>query len=492
MRRQASTVFCAFRTISSSSPSIISISNGVFSFSAAAATVPSTIPSGVEDSSRTPLNLRSVSADPDKIKAIVEWSLPKNVSEARSFHGLATFYRRFIRDFSSIMAPITNCLRKGEFRWSQSATEAFELVKKKMTEAPVLRHPDFNKVFEVACDASGVGIGGVLSQDNHPIAFFSEKLNESRRTKYSTYEKEFYALVRCLEHWRYYLLPKEFVLWSDHDALKFTNDQKKLKEKHARWVETLQDFSFVLKHRSGVENVVADALSRIGLLLQKWSTTVVGFDRMRDAYISCVDFSEIYSEVSEGHRSTFPAYQVVDGYLFHGTRLCIPSTFLRDFLIWELHDGGLAGHLGRDKTTILVADRFLWPSLRKDVARVVSQCRVCQLSKARKQNTGLYTPLPIPHSPWKDLSMDFVLGIPRTARGHDSILVVVDRFSKMAHFLPCKKTADASNIECASKFNKLNLSADLDTNESVSTFISNGYILNFVCANNEDLCVLYV
>ena len=115
-------------------------------------------------------------------------------------------------------------------------------------ESPILRHPDFNKVFEVACDASGADIGGVLSQESHPIAYFSEKLNDSRRVRFSTYEEEFYALIRCLEHWRYYLLPKEFVLWTDHDALKFINDHKKLREKHAKWVEHLKDYSFVLKH----------------------------------------------------------------------------------------------------------------------------------------------------------------------------------------------------------------------------------------------------
>ena len=93
-----------------------------------------------------------------------------------------------------------------------------------------------------------------------------------------------------------------------------------------------------------------------------------------------------------------------------------------------MHVGGLAGYFRRDKTIALVEDRFYWPSLKNDVARIVTQCRTCQLAKAKKQNTGLYTPLPVPHEPWKDVSMDFVLGLPRTTRGHDSILVVVDGF----------------------------------------------------------------
>ena len=119
---------------------------------------------------------------------------------------------------------------------------------------------------------------------------------------------------------------------------------------------------------------------------------------------------------------------------------------MRDFLVWEIHAGGLAGHFGRDKTIEEVERQFYWPGLKTGVAKIVGQCRSCQLAKHRKQNTGLYTPLLVPDRPWQDVSMDFVLGLPHTFRKHDSILVVVDRFSKMAHFLLCSKTSNASKI----------------------------------------------
>ena len=163
-----------------------------------------------------------VTADPEKVRSIAEWPIPKNVHEVRSFHGLATFYRRFIRGFSTIMAPITDCIKKGEFEWTRNAHMAFLDIKDKMTKAPILRLPDFTKVFEVTCDASGIGIGGVLSQDKHPSAFFSEKLNDAK-VRYSTYDKELYAVVQSLKYWRHYLLPQEFVLHSDHEALRFLN-----------------------------------------------------------------------------------------------------------------------------------------------------------------------------------------------------------------------------------------------------------------------------
>ena len=119
---------------------------------------------------------------------------------------------------------------------------------------------------------------------------------------------------------------------------------------------------------------------------------------------------------------------------------------MRDFLVWEIHAGGLVGHFRRDKTIEEMERQFYWPGLKRGISKVVGQCRTCQLAKHRKQNTGLYTPLLVPDRLWQDVSMDFILGFPRTFRKHNSILVVVDCFSKMAHFLPCSKTSNASKI----------------------------------------------
>ena len=135
-----------------------------------------------------------ISTDPEKVRVIREWPEPKSITEIHSFHGSAFFYRRFLSGFSTIMALITECLKNKWFQWSNAACQTFRESKVRMTKAPVLRYPDFTNVFKVACDASGVGIGGVLSQEGQPIAFFSEKLNYAKR-RYSTYDKEFYAIV---------------------------------------------------------------------------------------------------------------------------------------------------------------------------------------------------------------------------------------------------------------------------------------------------------
>jgi hypothetical protein len=223
---------------------------------------------------------KGVAADPEKVRAIRDWPTPNNVHEVRSFHGLASFYRRFVRGFSSVMAPITECTKNGPFLWTTAAQRAFDTIKQLLTEAPILQLPNFGVPFEVACDASHSGIGGVLSQSGHPIAYFSEKLNDARR-RYSTYDLELYALVQSLKHWRHYLIHSEFVLFTDHDSLRHLNSQKKLNARHGRWVAYLQQFTFVLKHKAGADNKVADALSRKSLLLTTLTVGITCFDSIK-------------------------------------------------------------------------------------------------------------------------------------------------------------------------------------------------------------------
>lgn len=122
----------------------------------------------------------------------------------------------------------------------------------------------------------------------------------------------------------------------------------------------------------------------------------------------------------------------------------MPQSSLREAIIREAHSAGLAGHFRRDKTKLFVQEHFFWPKLIRDVSRIVGRCVTCKKAKMHGSNAGLCTPLPIPSSPWEDVSTDFALGLTRTQRGKDSIFVVVDRFSKMAHFVPCTKTSDAT------------------------------------------------
>ncbi|XP_040955925.1 uncharacterized protein, partial [Gossypium hirsutum] len=345
------------------------------------------------------VSAQGIHVDEDKVKAIKEWPTPKSVTEVRSFHGLASFYRRFVKDFSTIAAPLTEVIKKSVgFKWGETQEKAFQTLKAKLCSAHLLKLPNFAKTFELECDASGIGIGTVLMQDKQPIAYFSEKLNGAQ-LNYSTYDKELLALVRALQVWQHYLLPNEFVIHTDHESLKWLKGQGKLSKRHARWVEFIETFPYVIQYKTGKDNVVADALSRR-----------------------------------------------YDGFLFRLNRLCIPKCSMRELLIHEAHSGGLMGHFGVAKTLDILQEHFHWPHMKKDVEKVCSKCITCKQAKSKVMPHGLYTPLPIPTSPWVDLSMDFILGLPRTKKGRDSIFVVVDRFSKMSHFIPCHKTDDATHV----------------------------------------------
>ena len=387
---------------------------------------------------------KGIEVDDSKVEAILNWPTPTSVGQIRSFHGLAGFYRRFVKDFSTIACPLNELTKKNvPFVWGKAQQLAFDELKKRLTQAPLLVLPDFSKTFEIECDASGIGIGGVLMQNGRPVAYHSEKL-DGARLNYPIYDKELYALVRVLQVWQHYLWPKEFVIHSDHESLKFLKSQTNLNKRHAKWVEFIESFPYVIKYKKGKENVVADALSRKVALLTRLEISVLGLEEIKTLYADDPSFGVPFAKCSID--KGFEDFYLHKGFLFKGNKICIPESSLRSLLLQESHGGGLMGHFGREKTYDMLSTNFYWPRMYRDVERHVRRCTTCLQAKSTTNPYGLYMPLPIPSAPWSDISMDFVLGLPRSKRGHDSIFVVVDRFSKMAHFIPCSKTHDASRI----------------------------------------------
>nr|GEZ94028.1 RNA-directed DNA polymerase [Tanacetum cinerariifolium] len=217
----------------------------------------------------------------------------------------------------------------------------------------------------------------------------------------------------------------------------------KLKPRHAKWVEFIQAFSFVIRHKVGSDNQVADAFSHRHSLITTMHIRVQSFDSFHGLYYDDPDFREIWSKCDN---VPFQQFSKLDGYLFKGARLCISLCSLREAIILDGRAGGLACHFGRDKTLALLREQFYWPKMERDVNRLLERFRTCHIAKTYNSNAGLYTPLCVSVAPWKNVSLVFVLGLPRTQRAKDFVTVVVDRFSNMAHFVSCLKTFDASQV----------------------------------------------
>ncbi len=209
--------------------------------------------------------------DPDRVKAVVNWPTPDSRKALLRFQGFANFYRRFIRNFSQLAAPLTALTStKTTFRWSNAAEAAFTELRGRFVSAPILRAPDPTRQFVVEVDASRVGVGAVLSQratsDDkvHPFAFFSHRLSPAERN-YDIGNRELLAVKLALEEWRHWLEGSgvPFVVWTDHKNLEYIQSAKRLNSRQARWALFFGRFDFSISYRSGSKHIKPDALSRI-------------------------------------------------------------------------------------------------------------------------------------------------------------------------------------------------------------------------------------
>jgi hypothetical protein len=219
-----------------------------------------------------------------------------------------------------------------------------------------------------------------LLQDGKHVAYFNEKLSGSV-LNYSTYDKELYALVRILETWQHYLLSKEFVIHSDQESLKHIRSQGKLNRRHAKWVEFIESFPYVIKQKKGKENVIADALSRRYTLLTQLECKIFGLDTIKTQYVNDADFKDVLLHCKDG--KAWNKFIVNDGFVFRANKLYIPASSVRLLLLQEAHGGGLMGHFGAKKIEDVLAGHFFWSKMRRDVERFVARCTTCQKAKSR-------------------------------------------------------------------------------------------------------------
>ena len=390
-----------------------------------------------------------VKVDQRKIEAMVDWPLPNDISALRGFLGLTGYYRRFVKNYGLIAKPLTSLLKKDNFSWTQEAREAFEELKRAMTTTPVLALPNFEKPFEVYTDASGEGIGAVLVQDKRPIAFISKALGPMKKA-WSTYAREMLAVVHAVKVWRPYLLGRKFTIITDQQALRHMLQQKIVTPEQQKFLVKLLGFEYEIVYQPGKENKVADALSRkegsavLWLVHEEEEVSLMAlsgaewhiWDKIREATSLDARALEIV-ELLEAQGGGVANYKFKDGLIHYKDYIYVPNVpSLRREILDHFHNSKEGGHSEWLRTYMRVKHFFYWEGIKKAVKKLVAECDTCQKVKYdTRPPSGLLQPLPIPNMIWEELSMDFVEGLPISG-GHEVILVVVDRLSKYAHFIP--------------------------------------------------------
>ncbi|KAI0525242.1 hypothetical protein KFK09_004635 [Dendrobium nobile] len=397
------------------------------------------------------ISQEGVAADQSKIEAMLAWPKPKTLKGLRGFLGLTGYYRRFVRGYSTIAWPLTEQLKKDNFLWGEAASEAFEKLKKAMTTVPVLALPDFNQMFIVETDASGYGLGAVLMQNHRPIAYFSQVLSSRARLK-SVYERELMAIVLAIQKWRPYLLGRHFIVRTDQRSLKYLLEQRMVTEEHQRWLSKLLGYDFEIHYRPGLENKAADALSRCMGELQGMGVSVpvlIDWGAIKEESIQNEELRKIKEDIlSDGN--SHPGYSVMGEGLYYQGRSVIPRSSIHiPQLLQEFHGSAIGGHSGVQKTYSRLAAELYWKGMRKDVEEMVAKCDICQRSKYLTMAPGgLLQPLALPEKVWEEITMDFIDGLPKS-EGYTVILVVVDRLSKYAHFIPLRHPYTAVSVAVA-------------------------------------------
>ena len=396
---------------------------------------------------------KGIRPDPDKLSAVTDWPAPHNIPELRKFLGFTNYFRKFLQGYSQRTAALTNLLRKNvAYEWTQKCQDSFMQLKTDLTSAPVLVSPDISQPYELIADACGTGIGAVLMQNAQPIAFESRKFNPAEQN-YTVTEQELLAIIHGLITWRYLLegLPKEQLkIVTDHSPLTFMPTVQNMSRRQVRWSELLQRYPCSWEHRAGKNNV-ADPISRRpnqNQTIPMWAITrgtvkPVTITPFQDEIIAGYDTDSWFSQDQQTK-----TLSKIDNVWMRGLQICVPNHLnLKQKIMYEMHSAPYSGHLGTGNTERNIAQHYWWPHMQKEINQYVKTCPICQRNrKPTHKPFGEMLSLPVPRDTWTSVSMDFVTGLPTTARGNDAIMVVVDRMSKMVHLIATQTNATAQQI----------------------------------------------
>lgn len=437
------------------------------------------------------ISSEGVMPDPAKVEAVREWPIPANQTEVQSFIGLASYYRRFVRGFADTARPLHQLAEKGRrFRWTEECQVAFDRLKTSLVTAPVLAYPDPSKIFILDTDASDVGIGAVLSQEEggmeRVVAYASRALTKQER-KYATTKKELLSMVAFTKHFKHFLLGKEFVLRTDHNSLRWLHNFQGLEGQLARWIEQLANFQYRIVHRPGKLHSNADALSRLPAYLenkqqadQKLCHKMIGsvapkvyavqeglppevcskegeMDELSQAQLADRELSRII-DCKKCADSVMPADPELQKYAsvwnqlqVQGTRLVrIPPAYsdaacqvqvvlpqsMVPQVLEQLHNVSTGGHLGVQKLQGKVKDRFYWPGWFTDVKAWVKDCVDCGSHKTQGKQPCAPLQSSVASRPFERVALDIMGPLPETPEKNKYILVVGDYFSKWTEAFP--------------------------------------------------------
>ncbi|WVZ89088.1 LOW QUALITY PROTEIN: hypothetical protein U9M48_035542 [Paspalum notatum var. saurae] len=384
-----------------------------------------------------------IAVDPSKVSTVTNWKVPEIPKEVRGFLSLASYYRRFIENFSKIAKPMTFLLEKdAEFKWTNAQQVAFDELKKRLTTAPALTLPDQQKKFIVYCDASRDGLGCVFMQKGKVVAYASRQLRKYE-VNYPTHDLELAAVVHALKIWRHYLFGQRCEIYTDHKSLKYIFTQNELNMR--QWLELIKDYDIEIHYHPGKANVVADALSRksyanMALGFQMPHELCEGFESLSLGFLhhtiaAAFEAEPTLEQEIREHQKNDEKLQKIrellklgkaphfqedeQGTLWYKNRICVPSVdSIRKLILSEAHDTAYSIHPGSSKMYYDLKERFWWYGMKRAVAEYVAICDTCQCVKAEHQRpAGLLQPLKMPEWKWKEITMDFIVGLPHTQKG---------------------------------------------------------------------------
>ncbi|GJT54057.1 reverse transcriptase domain-containing protein [Tanacetum coccineum] len=356
-----------------------------------------------------------IEVDRAKVDVIAKLPHPTTIKGVRSFLGHAGFYRRFIQDFSKIARPMTHLLEKETpFVFSKDCIDAFETLKKKLTEAPILVVPDWNLPFELMCDASDFAIGAVLGQRKmkhfQPIHYASKTMTEAQ-IHYTTTEKEMLAVVYAFEKFRPYLVLSKSIVYTDHSALKYLMNKQDAKPRLLRWVLLLQEFDITIRDKKGSENLAADHLSRL--------------ENPHKDVLENKDINENFPLETLGVISSESTPWFADFANFHAGNFIIKGMTTQ-----QKRGRPTGGHHSANLTARKVFDAgFFWPTIYRDAHTMIKSCDTCQRQGKISQRDEMPQNAIQVCEIFDVWGIDFMGPFP-SSRGNKYILVAVDYLSK--------------------------------------------------------------